>query len=256
MTTYEQDKQIIIEAIEALRATPPSWITDNCVRYDDVLFTMSMVQDYNVRGDSVCGMASDVVERCLTDYFNAHAISGDVLRVTSAVRNGTFHHYNVVQIEDHEPLLVDLTAAQFFFKPLDVLGPRPYFVGTRQELKDIVNRAAAETWAFAQNYCPEKNLQTPWDMDFEMYQDWNFRSAFIDAQKEDSAPHLLTESLYYGWEVTWGDISRAVDLKRVADLPDEQEIIPGVIAGTVPEIENLVSSLTRSRLTRADGPRI
>ncbi|MCB9991068.1 MAG: hypothetical protein H6867_06775 [Rhodospirillales bacterium] len=253
--TDQQDKQLIIDVIEDCRRNLPEWVTDNCVMYIDVFHNLNDVEAYNSKGMSVCGMASDVVEQVLTEYFSDNGIDGDAVRVTSAVSNGTFHHYNVVRIGDHEPLLVDLTAAQFFFRPMDHFDGRPYFVGTRQELKDIVDAAAENVWGFVQDHMPDAGYRTLWDVDYKIYSDRDFGREFFNALKRADAPCSFVESYYYGWDITWGDQSRVLEMGN--DLKDKFAAactVPGLMAGRLPAIPNLPSCLTIDTLKLADGP--
>ena len=242
----------VIKAIENLRQSASSRDDGEQLVLDD----LDSVTEFNKTGNSYCGDASAMVLGFLPAYFQEHGIDATVFSATSAVRNGCFHMFNIIKIKDEPPLICDLSAAQFFTRPLDLFSGRPYFIGTREELKAIVSTARENTWNTVQKHFGRENFRTLWDVDLRIAQDREkFAKSFYNMIEEEGSACLSTESLYYPWEIIWGDCSQIRDKPTtLSETFDVEASVAGLIKGHTPAINNLVDLSACHKLTLADGP--
>jgi hypothetical protein len=243
----------VTTAIETLRKSASSRDYGDQLVLDD----LDSVAAFNERGESYCGNASALMLEFLPAYFEKNGIEGAVFSATSAVRNGCFHMFNIVRIKDEAPLICDLSSAQFFTRPMDLFSGKPYFVGTREELKALVRAAQNNTWDAVQKHFPDENFRSLWDIDLRIAQDREgFAKSFYKMLEAEGRPCLQTESLYYPWEITWGDRSQLrAKPDSLSATFDVEASVSGLIRGFTPPLDNLVNLSSARNLTLADGPR-
>lgn len=231
-------------------------------RDSEIFRNLDWVAEDNRYGKSICGNASSWLEAFLPDFLEAQGLRCSVFRATSSVKNGCFHHFNMVKIEGAEPVICDLTASQYFTRPLTALHGRAYFVGTRNELRAIVETARQNTWDVVCQAFPEREFRSLWDVDFHFYGDRDFRKALNHLLNEETERSCLrTESFYYPMEITWGarrshllnghidgEVRRAltVEFERtgIADLTEDKD----------QEITDLITILSSRNFSLNDAP--
>jgi hypothetical protein len=206
---------------------------------------ISLVREFNRRGEALCGNASYEMQQHLPAMLLARGVDALVLRATAAPKNSCFHNYNIVYKKGHEPLICDLTSSQFFTRPLDTFGELGFFVGTRQELRQLVDQARTTTWAHIQANFPQKNFSSCWDVDLAMQQDHVFRGECYQSLKNAKDSMLLTESLQWAFEITWGDQSRCLYMPGSA-----RPCIAEVVHEHTPAIASLVTDLNHRDFSR------
>jgi|GEM_PF-2755989 len=151
-----------------------------------------------------CGQSSRIIER----YFQTYYPGTPVLSVTAAVQHSVFHCYNLIKDGSGKVYILDLSAAQFFTRPLDAFSGKPYFLGTRSELKSITQAQQAQSWVFLQNILSATNpMQDLREIDIRTRQDELFRQALYKLFNKAAQPCLATEYLSLGFETTWGNQS-------------------------------------------------
>lgn len=240
----------IISSIEEMRHSPPApWMEESGIAYDRVLNNLDMVAELNRRGQSYCGMASDMMlELC--------GATLPIMTMVASAGNSCFHHFNIVTPDDGSMLVCDLTVSQFLTRPMDLLGDKPYFVGTPEELKSIIMTARDNTWRCVQESFPDKNFRSLWDVDLMRWQDGAFSIALQKAFEAFDKPCLQTENLYRPWDMTWGDSMRIQrSPRKLSDAFFKVSRSIAVTETTTAPIDNLVDWKNYKSLSLKDGPR-
>ncbi|MDD3289131.1 MAG: hypothetical protein PHX43_09075 [Alphaproteobacteria bacterium] len=86
-----------------------------------------------------CGHVAALLRDYFRQHFHRNGVDGDCLRVSSADCDHSFHCYNLVRI-NQDMFLVDATAAQFMKSPKDAFPETGFFVGTRDDLKAMLDQ--------------------------------------------------------------------------------------------------------------------
>ena len=229
----------------------------------DIFWNLERIKNDNKQGEALCGNASSWLQDYLPVFMKENGLQCRVFMVTSSVKNGCFHHFNMVKIEGMESMICDLTASQYFNHPLTALKGDAYFVGTRDELSEIVSTAQKNTENVIREAFPTLEFHSLWEIDFHYYNDKDFRRNLCDLlDKNTKESCLRTESFCYPMEITWGAtrshfLSCDVDTEekglgkafQCADIID-------LIEGKDAEIPNLVTCLSVQKFSLQDAPKI
>ena len=153
---------------------------------------------------SKCGVAAPLLCR----IFNILTPDIGILQVTANTINGSFHQYNVVRLEgESEIQILDASAAQFFSDPLEVFNGKPYFLGTRNELKTIVKQKQENTLSCLQNAFRDKNFKTLKDVDRARSKSKIIASDICEVLEESKTSTLISEYFDQAFEAIWGNKS-------------------------------------------------
>lgn len=251
-------KYVLEAIIESIRKAPPAGLMDSCVSYSSVLNNLDRVEESNRTGQSYCGMASSMILKFLPDYLRQKNIDATIVTATASAANSCFHHYNLIKIPGKEALTIDLTASQFFTKPMTLFGGKPYFIGTRSGMRALVQEAQRNTWRALQKNCGKYGFRNLWDVDYASINgDENIRKEITDAIKSSPSPCLYTESFYLPWDITWGQRSRILyPRENLSSVFGEAAKIEKTTRDTTTPHRYLITYSNRTKITRNDGPGI
>jgi hypothetical protein len=181
---------------------------------DRISRSLRYVQADNARTPmaGMCGTCTSFLVEAMPPAFKRHRLDARCARASAPLAfDPTFHHYVVVRIEEMgKPSfsVVDLSVAQFFSRPLDLLGGCPYFVGTREGLRALVSKAQENTRAVLTDAFPDMAEADLKDFDARRNTDYDFLKVVHEVLSNAPLPCLVSESLADAWERTWGDYSR------------------------------------------------
>lgn len=203
--------QAVTESIEEIRKNPSPELRDNPV-YDRILMALDYVEEDKAGWPMAgkCGTASGM----LWDHLPAvMAQKGWDIKINTALaeHKHTFAHvYNPIwdMRSPDEEIICDLSISQFVSNATLLFGGKPYFVGTRNELKEIVLGLRDKTLAHMQSNFPDRAIKTYADVDDRMENDQTVFGFYMKAKNRFSESLLLTEKQEGAWEQTWGDYSR------------------------------------------------
>lgn len=171
------------------------------------------------RPDFIAGQCNQA-SRAMVTYFKEHHPDIECVTVTVGTQNNIFHMYNLLKLPDGDILILDMSAAQFFSKPLDALNGNRYFLGSRQEFKALVQSQQSKTWDFIQAEFPARNYKSLTHVDYtNRLHDYD-RPHFSEHFRKAAGSLLDTDYFSMAWESTWGDQSKLLYKKDIASAID------------------------------------
>ncbi|HRC26182.1 MAG TPA: hypothetical protein PKX87_01990 [Alphaproteobacteria bacterium] len=209
--SLERLKILVADIVEAKRQADEGMFPS-----DRISRSLRRVQSDNARTPmaGMCGTCTLFLLEAMPLAFERHGLDARCARASAPLAfYPTFHHYAVVRIEDAgNPFffIVDLSAAQFFSRPLEALGGVPYFVGTREELHRIVGEAQNNSLELLRETFVGKRNWSLSDFDSLRQRDYPFLQESEAALEGAGRSCLATEPLANAWHRTWGQTSRYV----------------------------------------------
>lgn len=204
-------KEAVIEAIEELRNSPPADLKEDGA-YARIIKLLKITEEDNVGWPmgAKCGTSSGMLWEYLPSVLGQKGWNVKV-HTAMAENKDTFGHvYNVITNLDEpdEEVLCDLSIAQFISSPMTIFNGKPYFVGSREELKKIVLSLQEKTLKHMQTNFPDLNIQSYGDIDQRKKDDKTFSNFYYKARDSYSENLVIMEKQQFGWDKTWGDESR------------------------------------------------